>query len=144
MDIKQLYRQVIMEHYKHPLNKGLVNDDKYLTIHLHNPSCGDDIKVQLLTENDLVKDIKHEGSGCSICCASASIMSQTLMNQKIDQAQAMVNEFYELVKGNNVDESILTGEALVYQTVHQFPARIKCATLAWKALEEGLKQTKES
>lgn len=134
MNIKDLYREVIMDHYKYPQNRGLVNDNTYLTVHLNNPTCGDDMTVQLKVVNGYVTDLKHQGTGCSICCSSASVASATLMGKKIDDALAIINEFYELIKGETYNEEILDGDALAYQTVHQFPARIKCATLAWKVL----------
>lgn len=138
MDLKALYREVIMDHYKNPHNKGLVNDASYMTIHLNNPSCGDDMVVQLLIENDIIKDIKQQGTGCSICCSSASIASETLKGQSVSDALKIINEFYELIKGGSFNENILSGDILAYQSVHQFPARVKCATLAWKAYEKGL------
>ncbi len=138
MDIKDLYREVIMDHYKYPQNRGLVNDDTYLTVHLNNPTCGDDMTVQLKVVNGYVTDLKHQGTGCSICCSSASVASVTLMGKKVDDGLAIIKEFYELIKGEPYKEDILDGDALAYQTVHQFPARIKCATLAWKAYEKGL------
>lgn len=141
--IEHLYRQVIMEHYKSPKNKGLVNDASYLTVHLNNPSCGDEIIVQIKIENEQIADIKHQGSGCSICCSSASVMSQTLVHQTLEQAQATLDEFYELIKGLPYNANILKGDAVVYQGVSQFPARIKCATLAWKAVEQAIKTKKE-
>ena len=80
-NIDNLYRQVIMEHHKNPRNKGLVEDDSYKLLHLKNPSCGDDIKVQVKFENDKLVDIRHNGTGCSICCSSASVMSEVLKNK---------------------------------------------------------------
>ena len=143
MNIEHLYRQVIMEHYKNPKNKGLEIDPSYMTVHLNNPSCGDELTVQLKVEADKIVDVKHKGTGCSICCSSASVMSQTLMNQNVDEAQKIIDEFYELIKGYPFNPDILKGDAVVYQGVSQFPARIKCATLAWKAAELGLKKIKE-
>lgn len=139
MNIEHLYRQVIMDHYKRPKNKGLVNDASYLLIHYNNPSCGDEISVQLKLDDGIIKDIKHQGTGCSICCSSASVMSITLMNQTTDHALKIINEYYEMIKGYPFNPEILTGDAIVYQGVAQFPARIKCATLAWKAIEQGIK-----
>ncbi|MBE0701544.1 MAG: SUF system NifU family Fe-S cluster assembly protein [Acholeplasmataceae bacterium] len=143
MNIEHLYRQVIMDHYKNPKNKGIVADNTYLTIHLNNPSCGDELTVQLQVNENKIVDIRHQGTGCSICCSSASVMSVTLMNQHIDQAQKIIHEFYELIKGYPFNPDVLKGDAIVYQGVAQFPARIKCATLAWKAAEQGLNKIKE-
>ncbi|HKL95291.1 MAG TPA: SUF system NifU family Fe-S cluster assembly protein [Haploplasma sp.] len=138
MDINNLYRQVIMDHYKSPQNKGLINDSNYLTVHMNNPSCGDDVVVQLKIENNIITDIKHFGTGCSICCSSASVMSVTLKNKDKENALAIANEFYSMIQGKGYDKNILTGDAIVYEGVSQFPARVKCATLSWKAIEKGL------
>ncbi|MCF7929963.1 MAG: SUF system NifU family Fe-S cluster assembly protein [Acholeplasmataceae bacterium] len=143
MNIEQLYRQVIMEHYKNPKNKGFVADNSYLTIHLNNPSCGDEMTVQLKVEDHMITDIKHQGTGCSICCSSASVMSETLKGKSMDEAMKIIHEFYELIKGYPYDKDILVGDAVVYQGVAQFPARVKCATLAWKATEQGINKIKE-
>jgi nitrogen fixation protein NifU and related proteins len=133
--IEKLYRQVIMDHYKNPKNKGLLDDATYLTIHLNNPSCGDEMTVQVLVENDQITDIRHQGTGCSICCSSASVMSETLKNQKLDDAMDIIGQFYELIKGYPYNPEILKGDAIVYQGVSQFPARVKCATLVGKPLK---------
>lgn len=143
MNIEHLYRQVIMEHYKKPKNKGFVADPSYMTVHLNNPSCGDELLVQLKVEDNKITDVKHQGTGCSICCSSASVMSQTIVNHTIEEGLNIINEFYELIKGYPFNPDILKGDAVVYQGVSQFPARIKCATLAWKAAEQGLKKIKE-
>jgi nitrogen fixation NifU-like protein len=143
MNIEQLYRQVIMDHYKHPKNKGLIADSSYLMVHLNNPSCGDEMTIQMHVKDHVIDDIRHQGTGCSICCSSASVMTETLKGQDIDQAIKIIGEFYELIKGYPYNPEILKGDAVVYQGVSQFPARIKCATLAWKAVEQGIKKIKE-
>lgn len=138
MDLKALYREVIMDHYKRPKNKGLVNGENYFTVHLNNPTCGDDITVQLLVEDGKIKDLRHQGIGCSICCSSASVASVTLMGKTLSEGLQIINEFYELIKGEPFNEKLIDGDALAYQTVHQFPARVKCATLGWKAFEQAI------
>ncbi len=143
MNIENLYRQVIMEHYKNPRNKGLVDDPGYLTIHMNNPSCGDELTVQMKVENGVITDLKQQGTGCSICCSSASVMTETLKNETTDRALEIIREYYEMIKGMPYNPEILKGDALVYQGVSQFPARIKCATLAWKACEKGICKIKE-
>jgi nitrogen fixation protein NifU and related proteins len=143
MNIEQLYRQVIMDHYKHPKNKGIIADNTYMTVHLNNPSCGDEITVQVKVEGQKITEIRHQGTGCSICCSSASVMSVTLKNQNLDDATDILREFYELIKGYPFNPDILKGDAIVYQGVAQFPARVKCATLAWKAFEQAILKIKE-
>ena len=138
INLEQLYRQVIMDNYKNPKNKGLINDDNYINVHLKNPSCGDDMKVCCHVDGGVVKDIRHDGHGCSICCSSASVMSELLKGKKISTAKEIINDFYEMVKGNEVSDEERMDEAIAYKSVSQFPARIKCATLSWKAIEEAL------
>lgn len=142
-NLENLYRQVIMEHYKYPLHKGLVEDDKsYKKIHLSNPSCGDDIYVQIKIEDDILKDIRHDGKGCSICCSSASVMSDLLIGKSVKEASAILNNFLKMIKGEEIDEEIDMQDAIAYIGVSKFPARVKCATLSWKALEKGLLERK--
>ncbi len=133
-NINDLYRQVIMEHFKSPRNKGLVEDTGYKKLRLKNPSCGDDITIQVKLENNVLKDIKHEGSGCAICCSSASVMSEVLKNKEVTEANDIINDFYELIKGNDVKDEEALDEAIAYAGIAKFPARVKCATLSWKVV----------
>ncbi len=132
--INDLYRQVIMEHYRSPRNKGLLNEVGYVTLRLKNPSCGDDITVQAKVENNIVTKIRHEGTGCSICCSSASVMSEVLKGKTVKEAKAIINDYYNLIKGEAVENEEALDEAIAYQGVAQFPARVKCATISWRAL----------
>lgn len=141
--MKDLYRQVIMDHYKYPRHKGLLADKDTLLIHMNNPSCGDEITVQLKCYGDHIVNVQHEGTGCSICCASASVMSQAIIEHNVSEALAIIHTFYELVKGMPYNQDILYNEAQAFSGVADFPARIKCATLAWKAAEKGLNKLKE-
>lgn len=140
IDLAQLYRQVIMDNYKNPKNKGLIDDPSYIQVHLKNPSCGDDMHVCCHIDGDKIVDIRHDGHGCSICCSSASVMSELLKGKKISEATSIINNFYEMVKGNPLPDEDIMDEAIAYKSVSQFPARIKCATLAWKAIEEAIKE----
>lgn len=133
-NIENLYRQVIMDHYKNPRNKGLKGFPK---AHIKNPSCGDDITMEALVEDGVIKEIRHQGSGCSICCSSASVLSETLKGKKVEEAKKLIEDYYAMLKGEDIDNEDLE-EALVYQGVSKFPARIKCATVSWKALERVL------
>ena len=143
INLEQLYRQVIMDNYKNPKNKGLVNDENYINIHLKNPSCGDDMKVCCRIEGNVTKDVRHDGHGCSICCSSASVMSELLKGKTVTTAKEIINDFYEMVKGNDVSDEERMDEAIAYKSVSQFPARIKCATLSWKAIEEAINKNEE-
>ncbi len=140
MDLTALYRAVIMDNYKNPKNKGLKKSDKFHFVHLNNPSCGDDMNVEILLEDGIVKEVNHDGKGCSICCSSASVMSDVLKGKTVDEAQAIINDFYEIVKGNEPNDEEALGEAIAYMGVRDFPARIKCATLSWKAVEQAINE----
>lgn len=146
--IDQLYRHVIMDHYKNPRNKGLKEEKNYRKLRLKNPSCGDDVTVQVSVDDKKIKDIRHDGSGCSICCSAASVMSEILKNKSIDEANKIIEDFYRLIKGEEPLNPDALDEAMAFSGVKQFPARVKCATLAWKAMgalllgEEG-EQTDE-
>lgn len=133
-DLENLYKQVIFDHYKNPRNKGLKGYDH---VHLRNPSCGDDITVEVKINDGVIEEINHDGTGCSICCSSASVLSETLKGKTIDEAKELILNFYNMMLGKeDINEDL--EEALVYQGVSKFPARIKCATLSWKALEKLL------
>lgn len=144
MDLKTLYRTVIMDNYKNPKNKGLKKTDKYHFVHLNNPSCGDDMNVEVYIENGIVKEVYHDGTGCSICCSSASVMSDTLAGRTVSEAKEIINDFYEMVKGSDPKDEEALGEAIAYMGVRDFPARIKCATLSWKAIEQAINEVEEN
>lgn len=140
MDLNTLYRQVMMDHYKNPKNKGLKNTDPYHLVHLTNPSCGDDMRVEIIVDNDKVVDVRQDGKGCSICLSSASVMSDLLIGKSVTEAKELIENFYSLVKGEELEDEDKLGEAIVYKGVRDFPARIKCATLAWKCVEKAIEE----
>lgn len=140
-DLQLLYRQVIMDHYKNPRNKGLVDDVAYKTVHIKNPTCGDDITIQSKVSNGVVEDIKHDGTGCSICCSSASVMSETLIGKDVEEAKVITKTYINMLTNQEYDESVELEDAVVYQGVNKFPARIKCASIAWKAFEGTLEES---
>ena len=143
MDLNTLYRTVIMDNYKNPKNKGLKKTDDYHFVHLNNPSCGDEMNVELKIENGKIVGINQDGHGCSISMSSASVMSDVLTGKTVEEAKKIINDFYEMVKGSDdIDEDSL-GEAIAYMGVRQFPARIKCATLSWKAIEKAIEEVME-
>ena len=139
-DLEVLYRQVIMDHYKNPRNKGLLTNDAYKTVHIKNPSCGDDITIQSKIEDGQIKDVRHDGSGCSICCSSASVMSETLKGKEIKDAKMITETYLNMLSNQEFDENVELEDAVVYSGVRKFPARIKCASIAWKAFEGTLEE----
>lgn len=142
-NLDTLYRQVIMDHYKNPRNKGILNDDS-LTINMNNPTCGDRIQLTLKVEDGLVKDAKFEGEGCSISMSSASMMTQAIKGKNIEDALKLSKVFSDMMQGKEYsDDDLDLGDIEALQGVSKFPARIKCATLAWKAMEKGLKEDQQ-
>ena len=136
-NLDMLYRQVIMDHYKNPRNRGVIEDG--VTVDLNNPTCGDSLRLQLQVEDDIVKDAKFEGDGCSISLASASMMTQIVKGKTVEEALQLANIFSEMVQGKEYDtDTFDLGDIEALSGVSKFPARIKCATLAWKALEKGV------
>ena len=137
--LKTLYRQIILDHYKKPRNQGRPTDTSYTIIHQNNPSCGDDMTVSIKLNNGIIEDIKQEGSGCSICCASASIMSEMVKGKTTEAAKDLALEFSKMLLNQTINKEKLD-EAIAFEGVKDFPARIKCATLGWKALESAIKE----
>ncbi|MCC5892377.1 MULTISPECIES: Fe-S cluster assembly sulfur transfer protein SufU [Exiguobacterium] len=136
-NLDMLYRQVIMDHYKNPRNRGVIEDG--VTVDLNNPTCGDSLRLQLQVEDGIVKDAKFEGEGCSISLASASMMTQIVKGKSVDEALQLATIFSEMVQGKDYDtDTFDLGDIEALSGVSKFPARIKCATLAWKALEKGV------
>lgn len=137
-NLDQLYRSVIMDHYKKPRNKGVLEDS--VTIDMNNPTCGDRIHLTLKINDGIVEDAKFEGEGCSISMSSASMMTDVIIGKKIDDAVQFAQVFSKMMLGEEIDDDIMDelGDVAALQGVAKFPARIKCATLAWKAMEQGV------
>lgn len=138
MQLDDLYRRVIMDHYKNPRNKGKFEDEGF-TIDLNNPTCGDKIMLQLQLEDGIVKNARYTGDGCSISMSSASMMTEAVKGKTLPQALELAERFSSLMKGEEVEfDEYEDIEAL--SGVNKFPARIKCATLAWNALRKGIER----
>lgn len=141
MQLDDLYRRVIMDHYKNPRNQGAIEDGS-VTVELNNPTCGDRISLQMQFEDGKVSGAKFKGEGCSISIASASMMTEAVKGKSFDEALELADRFSGLMKGEAVEfnecEDI---EAL--SGVNKFPARIKCATLGWNALRKGVEHGKK-
>lgn len=134
--IGALYQEMILDHYRRPRNKGEIeNPDE--TIVMKNPLCGDEIEVQVRYEGDQIADIGFTGRGCSISQASASMMTQMIKGKSAAEIESLRSQFREMVMGKgNTDEQSL-GSLRALSGVSKFPARVKCALLAWNALEEA-------
>jgi nitrogen fixation NifU-like protein len=144
MELDNLYQEVILDHYKHPENKGLTAEYDAQVHHI-NPSCGDEITLNITLDGPMVKSVTWDGLGCSISQASVSIMSGLMVGKDMAEAQVVFDNFVELMqsKGSgHPDESILE-DAVALAGVSQYPARIKCALLGWMAFKDALVQAQK-
>ncbi|EUJ31386.1 hypothetical protein MFLO_09187 [Listeria floridensis FSL S10-1187] len=138
--LDQLYRQVIMDHYKNPRNKGELSDSD-VTVDLNNPTCGDEIHLHLKIDGGVITQAKFTGSGCSISMASASMMTESVIGHTEKEALEMSHQFSEMVQGHDHEPIDENGDVEALAGVAKFPARIKCATLSWKAMEKAIYET---
>tara|TARA_B100001123_G_scaffold441759_2_gene583674 strand:- start:3157 stop:3606 length:450 start_codon:yes stop_codon:yes gene_type:complete len=137
--LDELYKEIILDHYKSPRNRGKASK---VDFHAHgvNPLCGDDIELTLTVDRDIIEEVKFDGHGCSISQASASILTETLVGLTLDQAHTKIEHVKSLFKGNDIVTEDL-GDIEALQGVRKFPVRIKCATLAWNALQLSLQNS---
>jgi nitrogen fixation NifU-like protein len=137
-NVRDLYQQVILEHYKKPRHKGITTP-----VHRyqkgHNPSCGDTIELtlQLNEAGNTIEDVKFQGEGCAIAMASADLMADVLRGKQVDEALEMVQRFQGMMKGE-AEFPKEQRKLNVMQGVAQFPVRIKCANLTWHTLKAAL------
>lgn len=138
-----LYQEVVLDHSKHPHGYGPIDKPTH-QMELLNPTCGDMIQVELRVDHGIIEAVGFQGHGCSISMASASMMTESLRGQSLDQARRIIEGFNHLVGGlepSELDEEVLRKalkDAYLLKGVRNFPARYKCAILAWKAVEMGL------
>lgn len=138
-DLRELYQQVILDHYKEPRNFRKM-EDANRTAEGYNPLCGDQVILYLHMEDDVITDISFQGSGCAISKASASLMTETLKGKTRAEAEALFKKFHDMVTGgqDGMLDSAALGKLVVLSGVSEFPIRVKCATLAWHTLHAAL------
>ena len=143
MELNSLYQEVILDHYKRPHHKGLVDGD--IQVHHINPSCGDEITLSLKLDGDKVSNLTWDGVGCSISQASVSIMSDLLIGKKINEASSVLDSFVEMMqsKGQNEGDEEVLEDGVALAGVSKYPARIKCALLGWMAYKDAITQVGE-
>src|SRR5699024_7105506 len=137
--LEMLYRTLIKEHSNNPSNKRTLTDATR-EIELFNPSCGDLIVVQFKLEDDILTEVCFEGRGCAISMASASMMTELMQGKTLIEAKNLIETFYQLVQGNEEIDTNHIKDAVYLEGVSKFPTRIRCATLSWHALEQGLEE----
>jgi nitrogen fixation protein NifU and related proteins len=137
-ELRDLYQEVILEHAKAPRNYRVLGAPA-AKAEGHNPLCGDRCTVFINQEDGVIQDIAFQGNGCAISKASASMMTQALKGKTLPEAEAMFKNFHGMVTGQQQEgEGAEMGKLKVFAGVSEFPARVKCATLAWHTLEAAL------
>ena len=137
--LASLYQELILEHYKHPRNKGAL-EDADLRAHLNNPTCGDEIWLMLKLDGDRIGEVRFVGEGCSISQAAASMMTQLLTGKSRADAERLAQKFTALMHGDaSVAKDKELGDLRALAGVAKFPVRVKCALLAFNALDEAFK-----
>ncbi|HLR21288.1 MAG TPA: SUF system NifU family Fe-S cluster assembly protein [Tissierellaceae bacterium] len=139
MDLNSIYTELIMEHNSSKHNKGALENPS-ISERGHNPSCGDDITLEVQIENGIIKDASYTGVGCAISQASTSMMIDLIKGKSTEEALDLVEIFMDMIKKNVDDEEELEKleDAIVLQNISNMPARVKCAVLAWHTLKEAI------
>jgi nitrogen fixation NifU-like protein len=138
-ELSELYQQVILDHNKKPRNFRKLDTANH-SAEGYNPLCGDQMTIYITLEDDLVKDVGFEGSGCAISKASASMMTQAIKGKSKEEAETLFKEFHSMVTGeldHETEENSL-GNLKIFAGVREFPVRVKCATLPWHTMHAAL------
>ena len=140
-EIEELYQEVILDHSRRPRNFGEL-PDAAVRVHGDNPACGDEIHLAVKFDPDGgLEDIKFTGRGCAISQASASLMTMKLKGKSRAEAEGMLRAFHDLVTDETAEAPRTLGDLRMMQGVRKFPQRVKCAMLAWRAVEQALLQS---
>lgn len=134
-----LKRSIILEHYQHPKNKGLIDDDSYTLVNMNNESCIDEVNVQMKIEDNTIKDIHFDGEACAICTSSTSIMVDTLIGKTTEEAKEIIDNFEAMIDERSYSEEKIE-QAIVYSDVAKQPNRKKCALLGWWGAKKSLEE----
>ena len=144
MDLRELYQEVILDHNRSPRNFGPL-EDADLQAEGHNPLCGDRLSIAVKVAAGVVTDVRFEGSGCAISQASASLMTEGVRGKTLDEARALFDRFHRLMTDRtySADDPAL-GKLAVFAGVRDYPARVKCAILAWHTLRAAVDDSHEA
>lgn len=136
--LDSMYQEVILDHYKNPQHKGL-REPFQAEVHHVNPSCGDELtlRVQLSADGNTVEDVSYDAIGCSISQASTSVMAEEIIGKSLEEANVKLAEFEKMItsRGKEEGDEDIIGDGVAFSGVSQYPARVKCALLGWKAFQ---------
>ena len=143
MALEELYKEVILDHYKSPRNKRDLPGGE-LSCRKNNPLCGDEITIHAHLEGDRVAEVTFEGSGCSISQASASMLTETVTGVTVEEAEKIASEFRGMMEGKVDPDEESFGDLIALKGVVKYPVRIKCAVLAWDVLQDALARNRQA
>ncbi len=132
-----LKKELIMEHYMNPLNRGTIDDPRYIKTRSKAETCIDDINLYVLIEDDIIKDIHFEGEACAISTSATSIMTKLIKGKTVKEVKELINEYYKMIEGEEHNEDLLE-EAICYDEIYKQENRKGCATIPWKGIEKAL------
>ncbi len=141
-DLRELYQDVIFDHYKKPRNCHVLDCANH-SAEGYNPLCGDQLTVYLKVENGVIVDLSFKGSGCAISTASASLMTEALKGKTLKEVEHLFDNFHQMITTPESGPRPDLGKLEVLSGVSEFPARVKCATLAWHTLQSALRKQNE-
>jgi nitrogen fixation NifU-like protein len=141
-ELEELYRELILDHYRSPRNHGKLTEPDVVG-EGYNPLCGDEIEVQMRLEDGRVAEAAFSGRGCSISQASGSMMTEAVKGKSVSDVLSLIDAFTRMMTDRDFVAPDEIGDLEAFQGVARFPVRVKCATLAWHALQEGLKRRSE-
>lgn len=142
LDDPQLMREIIMDHYQNPRNRGLVEDETYLKVNMNSDTCIDNLDIQVKLDGDKIIDVRYDGEACAICTSSTSIMSELVIGKTKQEAKVIMDNYLNMIYERDYDEEMLE-EAIAFKNTHKQANRIKCATLGWNGLNELIKESEE-
>ena len=135
-----ILRELIMDHYQYPRNHVLTDDASYKSVHMASDSCIDDITVQSKIADGKIEDIRFDGVACTISTASTSMMTDLLKGKSVDEAKAVIDEYFKMIDAKEYDPDVLE-EAVAMKNVYKQANRIKCATIGWKAISQMITES---
>ena len=145
--LDSMYRDIIVDHYKHPQHRGLP-DDFDAEIHHVNPTCGDEVTIRVRVAGGAITDIGWEGEGCSISQASTSVMSELVVGRPVDEALELQEKFLRLMQSQGQaelsdEDADVLDDAVAFEGVSKYPVRVKCALLGWMAMKGAVAAAQE-
>ena len=140
MSLDELYKEVILDHYRSPRNKRALSDAT-VSLKKNNPLCGDEITIHARVEDGKLAELAFEGQGCSISQASASMLTENVSGKTVEDANALASEFRSMMEGKAEPDEDEFGDLMALKGVVKYPVRIKCAVLGWDVLQDALDQT---